>query len=83
VVDRAALPWLHVALESGRGGCYEAFQLAATALRQPVHVAPVEDAVTEARLARLEALPVENWFLNVNEPADLAQAETWLAGRGA
>jgi molybdopterin-guanine dinucleotide biosynthesis protein A len=83
VVDRAALPWLHAALESGRGGCYEAFQLAATALRQAVHVAPVEDAVKEVRLARFESLPVESWFLNVNEPADLARAEAWLAGRGA
>jgi molybdopterin-guanine dinucleotide biosynthesis protein A len=79
VVDRAALPWLRSALESGRGGCFAAFQGAAEGLNKSMKVVPVERALQEWESALREALPVECWFLNVNAPADLLRAEASLA----
>jgi molybdopterin-guanine dinucleotide biosynthesis protein A len=78
VVDRAALPGLRCALESGRGGCYSAFQSAAIGLGQAVKIIPVEQAVEAGKLAHPKTLPVACWFLNVNEPADLLRAEACL-----
>src|ERR1035437_4563038 len=80
VIDRAAQPWLCAALESGHRGCFSAYQAAAAGLKLAVKIVPVEQAVKDGRLARIEALPVESWFLNVNEPADLPRAEACLAG---
>jgi molybdopterin-guanine dinucleotide biosynthesis protein A len=80
VLDRAALPWLRAALETGRGGCYQAFQAAAAGMERTVKVVSVEQAVKEGKLTQIESLSVENWFMNVNEPADLARAEACLAG---
>jgi len=80
VVDRAALPRLRRALDSGKGGCYSAFQFSAAGLEQTVNAVPIEPAVEQRKLAHPNALPVPNWFLNVNEPSDLARAEAcWLA----
>jgi molybdopterin-guanine dinucleotide biosynthesis protein A len=81
VIHRAALPWLREALECGRGGCFQAFQAAAAAMGRPLKIMPVEQAVRDGSLAITDAPPVESWFLNVNEPADLAQAEACLKGR--
>ncbi len=81
VVERAALPWLRTALEAGRGGCYLAFQAAAAGMRQTLKVLNVEQAVKDGRLTAAGALPVPDWFLNVNEPADVARADECLAGR--
>jgi molybdopterin-guanine dinucleotide biosynthesis protein A len=81
VVNREALPWLRDSLEGGRGGCFQAFQAAAKAMGRTMKVMPVEQAVRDGRLAVTDALPIECWFLNVNEPADLAQAEACLKGR--
>ena len=83
VIDRAALPWLRAELESGYGGCFAAYQAAAAALKLAVKIVQVEQAVKGGRLARIELLPLEDWFLNVNESADLARAEACLAGPGA
>jgi len=80
VLDRAVLPWLRAALEAGRGGCYQAFQSAAAGVGRTVKVVPVEQAVKDGTLPQIGALPVEDWFMNVNEPADLARAEACLAG---
>ena len=80
VVDRAALPWIRAALEGGRGGCFQAFQAAAAGVGQTVKVVPVEQTEKDGKLGQIDALPVENWFMNVNEPADLARAEACLAG---
>lgn len=77
VVDRAALPWFRAALETGRGGCFSAFQAAAEGLHQVLKIVPVERVVNDGRLADGEALPVACWFLNVNEPADLLRAEAF------
>jgi molybdopterin-guanine dinucleotide biosynthesis protein A len=75
VVDRAALPGLRLALESGQRGCYSAFQSAAAGLGQTIKIVPVEHAVKEGKLAHPMGLPVAGWFLNVNRPADLRRAE--------
>jgi molybdopterin-guanine dinucleotide biosynthesis protein A len=79
VVDRAALPWLRAALENGRAGCFQAFQAAAAGVGQTVGVLAVEDAAKQSKLAEVPALPINDWFMNVNEPADLARAEAFLA----
>jgi len=81
VVDRAALPWLRSALESGRGGCFAAFQAAAERMKKPMKVVPVEQALHNKGSALRDALPIECWFLNVNATADLLQAEACLAER--
>jgi molybdopterin-guanine dinucleotide biosynthesis protein A len=81
VVRRAALPWLRAALQSGRGGCFAAFQAAAEGLRKSIHVVPIERVVKEWELALLKELPVQYWFLNVNAPADLLRAKACLADR--
>lgn len=81
VVDRAALPWLRRVLDSGRGGCYSAFQFAAAGMEQAMNVVTVEQAVQQRKLAHPNALSVPCWFLNVNEPSDLAQAEVCWAAR--
>jgi len=83
VVDKLTLPGLRLALESGQGGCYSAFQSAASALGQAVKIVPIEQAVKEGKLAHPKALPVEYWFLNVNKPADLLRAEACLVERRA
>lgn len=83
VVDRAALPWLGSALDSGRGGCYSAFQAAAEGLGRVLKVVPVEQAVDDGSLVCSDALPVACWFVNVNDPADLLRAESFRANRFA
>jgi molybdopterin-guanine dinucleotide biosynthesis protein A len=83
VVRRAALPWLRSALESGRGGCFAAFQAAAEGMKKSINVVPIERIVKERALALREELPVQCWFLNVNAPADLLQAKACLAERNS
>lgn len=77
VVDRAVLPRLRAELAAGRGKCLEAFAAAAKAMGRPMEVVSVQRALQEGRLAATQ--PVEPWFLNVNAPEDLKQAEDWLA----
>ena len=81
VIHRATLPWLREALEGGRGGCFQAFQAAAAGLEQMVRVLQMEQAVEDGRLHQLKEQPLKDWFLSVNEPADLARAEACLADR--
>lgn len=75
VIDRAALPALRNALQQGSGGCYAAYQAAATALGQRVEVVPVEYLAQAGQVTHPEGLPPALWFLNVNSPADLRRAE--------
>jgi molybdopterin-guanine dinucleotide biosynthesis protein A len=81
VVDRAALPWLRSALQTGPGGCFAAFQAAAEGLKKSMKVVPVERTLHHNESALREALPVECWFMNVNAPADLLRAEACRAER--
>jgi molybdopterin-guanine dinucleotide biosynthesis protein A len=75
VVSRAALPTFEEELQSGRGGCYSAFQAAAARLGEPVTVLPVETLVQCGQTAHPRSLPAARWFLNVNSPEDLRRAE--------
>lgn len=75
VIDRAALPWLVSALAGGRGGCFAAFQAAASGLQQALKVVDVEEGVRTGKLGHPNALSADCWFLNVNAPADLERAE--------
>jgi molybdopterin-guanine dinucleotide biosynthesis protein A len=78
VVERTALPLLRAELEAGRGGCYKAFQAAAAGLGRPLLLLPVEEALEQGRVVHRAGLALESWFLNVNEPGDLARAEACL-----
>ena len=74
VVSRASLPVFENELESGRGGCFSAFQAAAASLGEPVTVLPVETLVQCGQVAHPRALPASRWFLNVNTAEDLRHA---------
>lgn len=75
VISHAALPALKQELDSGRLGCFSAFQAAARSLGEPVSVLPVETLVQCGQIAHPHALPPTRWFLNVNAPEDLRRAE--------
>ncbi|MGA9670421.1 MAG: molybdenum cofactor guanylyltransferase [Terracidiphilus sp.] len=78
VVGREALPTLRNELEFGRGGCFAGFAAAAASRGESISVLPVELAVQAGQLAHPEGLPATRWFLNVNSPDDLLQAqENW------
>jgi molybdenum cofactor guanylyltransferase len=74
VISRTALPMLKEELDSGRGGCYSAFQVAAARLGQPISVLPVETLVQCGQITHPGGLPATRWFLNVNTAADLRRA---------
>ncbi len=79
IVSRSALPVLESVLREGDGGCFAAFQTAAKQLGRPLTILPTELLAQAGQVAHPEGLPVSLWFLNVNRPADLAQAETVLS----
>jgi molybdopterin-guanine dinucleotide biosynthesis protein A len=81
VLSLDALPVLKHELSSGQGGCYAAFQATSAALGKPVSILPAEVLVQSRKIAHPAALPVSDWFLNVNAPADLRRASTMGAGR--
>lgn len=74
VVAGAALPMLRQAFHAGKGGCFTAFQAAATALGQAPAVLPVELLAQTGQVGHAAALPPVRWFLNINTPADLRLA---------
>ncbi len=76
VVDRAALPTLQDELNSGRSGCFSAFQAASAALHQPFSTIAVEPLLVSGQISHPQGHPPADWFLNLNTPADLARAET-------
>jgi molybdenum cofactor guanylyltransferase len=78
VLDRAILPALQNELSSGRYGCFSAFQTAAAALGQPVGSLAVELLVQSGQVSDPRGLPPVRWFLNLNTPDDLSQAEAIL-----
>ena len=79
VLDRAVLPMLLRELQSGRGGCFSAFQAAAAGLGEAVTVIPVEPLVQCGQVAHPRSLPATWWFLNVNTAHDLRRAAIHLA----
>jgi len=83
VLDRAMLPILKAELESGRGGCYSAFEVAARALGQQVHVVRTELLAQTGQLQHPDGLPVARWFFNINSSADLHRAHAFRNGKFA
>lgn len=81
VLDRAVLPMLQADLEAGRRRCFTAFRTAAEALGQQMMVVPVEPLAQTGEVAHPAGLPPAQWFLNVNTPEELAEAER-LGGIG-
>jgi molybdopterin-guanine dinucleotide biosynthesis protein A len=80
VLDRSTLPALHSELKAGRTGCFTAFRTASASLNQPhrqlLSVLPVELLAQTGQVTHPEALPAVRWFLNVNAPAHLLQANS-------
>jgi len=81
VIQRPVLPILKAELDAGRNGCFSAFRATAVSLGQPLGVVPVEILAQSGHVAHQLALPPFRWFLNVNTPADFAQAGA-IATRG-
>jgi molybdopterin-guanine dinucleotide biosynthesis protein A len=79
VIARAALPALRAELASGRNGCYAAFHVAAASLEQLVSCVSVELIVQSGHVAHPQGLHPGRWFLNVNSPPDLTQAQALAA----
>lgn len=78
ILDRATLPTLQSELESGRGGCFSGFQAAAESLGEAMTVLAVETLVQCGQVSHPTSLPATRWFLNVNTPEHLRQAEDLL-----
>ena len=75
VIWRDARPALSNELRDGRGGCFSAFQAAASSLGRPLNVLPVECLVQCGQLSHPQGLPPARWFLNLNTPEDFRHAE--------
>jgi molybdopterin-guanine dinucleotide biosynthesis protein A len=78
VIDRAAGPALKASLQSENRKCLTAFQAAADALAKPMSVIPVELLLQTGQVADPRGLPAQAWFLSINTPEDLVQAEGLL-----
>lgn len=78
VIEKAILPQLESELDAGRGSCFAAFQSAATQMGRRLDVVPVEMLVQCGQVAHPDGLPAVRWFLNVNAPEDLRQAQAYL-----
>ena len=74
VVPRRALPVLQRELRDGRLGCFAAFQAAARELDKPASILPAEILAQCGQVLHPGALPVAQWFFNLNTQRDLAAA---------
>jgi molybdopterin-guanine dinucleotide biosynthesis protein A len=79
VVRKSALSSVRAELSAGQGGCLHAFRVAAAQLGQPFTTLAVENLVQAGQVKHPSGLPPAFWFLNVNTPADLERAESWLS----
>ena len=77
VLHRSVLPTLKTELAAGRRGCFSAFQVAAKALGQRVHVLATELLAQTGQLNHDDGLPVARWFFNINSVSDLESARTF------
>ncbi len=75
VLDRAVLPTLKAELNSGNRGCFFAFQAAAESAGQSVCSVAVEVLAQSGQVAHPRGLHSFRWFVNVNTPRELEQAE--------
>lgn len=83
VIRRTALATLQSELDSGNDGCFSAFRAAAAHLDEPLTILAVENIVQTGQLEHPDKLPAALWFLNVNAPADLDRARSFLAVHSA
>jgi molybdopterin-guanine dinucleotide biosynthesis protein A len=75
VLDRRVLPALRAELDSGKRGCFSAFQVAAENLGQPIAGIAVELLAQSGQVTHPFGVAPLRWFLNVNTPQDLGRAE--------
>jgi len=75
VLERALLPALKAALGAGNGRCLSAFQAAAASLGQTINSVAVELLAQSGQVTHPLGLPPVRWFLNLNSPGDVEQAE--------
>lgn len=80
VLDRAVLAGLQAELDSGRRGCFSAFQAAAGGLGKPINAVDAELLATGGQVAHPDGLPVPAWFLNINTAEDLRRAAEHFPG---
>ena len=76
VLDRGVLPVLRSELEAGRLKCFAAFESAAEAMGQKMAVVPVEMLAQAGEVTDPDGLAAAQWFLNVNTPDELRNAES-------
>lgn len=81
VIRYDALPSLIHELDSGRSGCFAAFQAAAAQAGGAIAVIPLEYVVQASRIAHPDSLFPAQWFANLNTPADLRRARAHRTGR--
>lgn len=74
VVRTSLAPLLQQELEAGRNGCFAAFQAAARKSEEAVRVISVEMLAQAGQVVDQNAVPVYQWFLNVNTAADVERA---------
>jgi molybdenum cofactor guanylyltransferase len=79
ILNKATLSPLLTELQAGRSGCLSAFRVAAASLGSSVSVLAVESLVQSGRVVHPDGLPASRWFLNVNAPHDLLQAQSQRA----
>jgi molybdopterin-guanine dinucleotide biosynthesis protein A len=79
VVHRSALPELTSRLHSGERGCFAAFKAAAANSTKPFSILSVELLVQAGQIDHPAGLSPALWLANVNTPADLARAESFLS----
>jgi len=79
VLDRSVLPGLQNDLHSGKGGCFSAFQAAASGMGQPIASIAVEQLVQSGQISHPLGLAAASCFLNMNTPQDLHRAKALMA----
>jgi molybdenum cofactor guanylyltransferase len=83
VLDSAVLPTLKAVLNASRDGksrsCFSAYHAAAASPGQPINRVAVEMLAQSGQVTHPLGLPPVRWFLNLNTPGDIVQAEA-LAG---
>ncbi len=83
VLHRTVLPWLTNSLQAGERGCFRAFESAAEAQGRPMAVLPMEMLAVSGQVVDPEGAPTARWLANINTPADLEGAGSFLRGRFA
>jgi molybdopterin-guanine dinucleotide biosynthesis protein A len=81
VIEASGLLSLQSSLGSDDRNSLRAFHAAANHLSRPFSVLPIELLLQAGEVSCPEALSPSLWFLNINAPQDLSQAEALLSRR--